>query len=125
GAPYEVASTAAKRQARQIAGTAGGATVWKIDDDDGIAYIELQPTSVAGTATLSFDFRASGDSNQAPTQKLQVWLNSAPRDWVVVGFAKGSVGYETLKDNMQALPQGEDGKGIRGEGRAAVYAKGR
>src|SRR5690606_40969448 len=56
---------------------------------------------------------------------IEGWLKSAPRDWVVVGFAKGSVGYETLADNMEPLPEGEDGSGMRGDGQVSFYAKGR
>src|SRR5690606_31322531 len=48
-----------------------------------------------------------------------------PLTWVVVGFAKGSISYETLERNMEALPPGEEGSGFRPEGRAAIYAKGR
>src|SRR5690606_10861334 len=47
------------------------------------------------------------------------------RDWVVVGFAKGSVGYETLERNMQPLQPGEQGGGVRADGQVSLYAKGR
>lgn len=122
-APYEAAVSVGKRQEQTIAGIAGDRPTWLIEGDDGIAYIELQPTGTAGSATLSFDFAVE---KQAPRrQDVQVWLKSAPRDWVVVGFAKGSVGYETLEDNMQSLQPGEDGRGVRGDGQVALYAKGR
>ncbi|MDG6347906.1 hypothetical protein QAA18_04005 [Luteimonas sp. 8-5] len=122
-APYQPAMSEETRQERQMIGNGGGRPSWVVEGDDGVAYIELQPTSTAGSATFAFQFE---NGRQAPLrQELQVWLKSAPRDWVVVGFAKGSVGYETLEDNMQALPPGEDGKGLRGEGQVALYAKGR
>ncbi|MDQ2701450.1 MAG: hypothetical protein M3Y70_01240 [Pseudomonadota bacterium] len=121
-APYQAAVSAGKLQQQQIAGIAGDRPVWLTEGDDGIAYIELQPTGNAGSASLSFEF---SDDKQTQAQELQVWLKAAPRDWVVVGFAKGGVGYETLQDNMQALQPGEDGKGVRGESQVALYAKGR
>lgn len=122
-APYEPAMSVETRQERQIAGTSGERPIWLVEGDDGVAYIELQPTGTAGSASLAFQFDNDG---QAPLrQEMQVWLKSAPRDWVVVGFAKGSVGYETLREYMESLPSGEDGGGVRGDGQVALYAKGR
>lgn len=122
-APYTPESNVALQQRRQLAGTEGGAPTWTIEGDDGIAYITLMPTGTAGRLALGFDFGASRKTSVH--QELETWLKSAPRDWIVVGFAKGSVGYDTLDRNMQALPEDEDGKGLQGEGRVAFYAKGR
>ncbi|MEO5566242.1 MAG: hypothetical protein ABIR05_06250 [Luteimonas sp.] len=122
--PYQPADTAQAKQQRQFAGLAGGKPTWHIEGDDGIAYIELQPTSVAGNATLGFQFQQQGRQSVEP-QQLQAWLKSTPRDWVVVGFAAGSVGFATLKDNMQALDPADDGSGVRADGQASLYAKGR
>lgn len=124
--PYEPARSVANEQQRAFAGLDRVKPTWRIEGDDGIAYIELEPTSTAGNATLAFSFGTDNRLQlQAQAQQVQAWLKSAPRDWIVVGFAKGSVGYETLKDNMSALQPGEDGKGVRGDGQAALYAKGR
>jgi uncharacterized repeat protein (TIGR01451 family) len=122
--PYAPALSVAQQQQKQFAGLDAAKPTWTIEGDDGIAYIELQPTSVAGTVTLGFQFHQEGQQ-KAPAQQVQAWLKPTPRDWIVVGFAAGSVGYETLKDNMQALPEGEDGTGVRGDGQVALYAKGR
>ena len=125
-APYEPARNVSGELQREFAGLERSRPTWRIEGDDGIAYIELAPTSVAGNATLGFQFRSGQQqSQQARPQQVQAWLKSAPRDWVVVGFAKGSLGYETLKDNMKALQPGEDGTGVRAAGQAALYAKGR
>jgi len=121
--PYAPAFTAGAEQGRAFLGTQGSAPTWRIEGDDGIAYIELEPTSVAGSFTLGFDF--GSNSANSTRQELEGWLKSAPRDWIVVGFAKGSVGYETLSDNMQPLQRGEDGSGVRGDGQVSLYAKGR
>jgi uncharacterized repeat protein (TIGR01451 family) len=120
--PYQAAQSVAEMQSRQLAGNDGIAPHWHIEGDDGIAYIELQPTSVAGSATLAFNFPQGGQDSR---QELRAWLKSTPRDWVVVGFAAGSVGYATLKDNMRALEPGEDGSGTRADGQVSLYAKGR
>jgi uncharacterized repeat protein (TIGR01451 family) len=124
-APYEPAYVSGDQQSRQFAGLERATPTWHIEGDDGIAYIELAPTGVAGSFTLGFNFGGSDTDANRAVQQLQGWLKSAPRDWVVVGFAKGSVGYDTLADNMQALPEGEDGSGLRADGQASLYAKGR
>jgi uncharacterized repeat protein (TIGR01451 family) len=124
--PYTPAQTVQMQQQRQLAGLDGAKPTWHIEGDNGIAYIELQPTSVAGSVAIGLQFRQSGQQAQrVERQELQAWLKSQARDWVVVGFAAGSVGYETLKDNMQALPEGEDGSGVRSDGQVSLYAKGR
>ena len=122
-APYLPAASLAGEQARQFAGLEASRPTWVVEGDDGIAYIELAPTGASGSVTLGFDFGTS--SRDKHHQDLRAWLEPGDRDWVVVGFAKGSVGYDTLEDNMRALDPADDGTGMRGEGRAAFYAKGR
>lgn len=125
--PYMPARTVREMQERQL-GARSDAAIWQVEGDDGIAYIELQPTTAAGMVKLGFRFGGDGDTaGQARhelRQELEAWLKSAPRDWIVVGFAKGSVGYDTLEDNMQPLPP-EDETGVRGGGQVSLYAKGR
>jgi uncharacterized repeat protein (TIGR01451 family) len=123
GPPYMPAHKVMAEQYRQLAGLDGAKPTWTVDGDDGIAYITLEPTGSAGNAMLGFDF--GGDARSGTHQDLSAWLKAGTREWIVVGFAQGSVGYDTLARNMQALPAGEDGKGVRGDGRAALYAKGR
>jgi uncharacterized repeat protein (TIGR01451 family) len=122
-APYLPLQAVQQMQQHQLAGNQQGARTWVVKGDDGIAYIELQPTTVGGSGTLGFDFGVRG--RDEVHQDLQFWLKSAPRDWIVVGFASGSVGYETLKDNMQALDPEDEGNGVRADGQVSLYAKGR
>jgi uncharacterized repeat protein (TIGR01451 family) len=79
--------------------------------DGGIAYIQLEPTSKAGEATLSLPFSDR-------TEELKVWLKPKVRDWILVGFAEGSVGYSTITKNM------EDAK-LKGDSEVSLFAKGR
>lgn len=85
---------------------------------DGIAYIELEPTTQAGEAeiTLNFDNRRQ--------QELRTWLSSAPRDWILVGFAEGTIGYNTLEKNMDAAQSAGYEEGYYDDGRVAFFAKG-
>src|SRR5690606_16461444 len=121
-APYQRRIDVDEQQRQQLGGREETSPRWVVEGDEGIAYIELQPTSAAGRVVLTFD---TGEGYQGSKPEVTAWLKSAPRDWIIVGFASGSVGYETLRDNMDALEPGEDGKGVRAGGQAAFYAKGR
>lgn len=121
--PYQPAQSVEDLQAQDVMGIVRS-VLWQVRGDDGIARIELEPTGSAGRVTLGFEFKEARDRHGI-REEIHAWLKSPPRDWVVVGFAKGSIGYDTLERNMEALPPGETGSGFSPEGRAAVYAKGR
>ncbi|MGN6112790.1 MAG: DUF11 domain-containing protein [Luteimonas sp.] len=122
--PYTAALALQDAQARSTLGMDARPQQWHVRGDDGVARIELEPTGSAGTAKLGFDFKMEGQKASVH-EDVTAWLKAAPRDWVVVGFAKGAIGYDTLEHNMEALPPGEEGGGVRADGRAALYAKGR
>ena len=85
---------------------------------DGVALIKLQPTTQAGEVMLTLPLM-NGD------HEIKTALKPVLRDWILVGFADGTVGYNTLKGNIQPLggKAGEDD--IYQDGRVALYAKGR
>ncbi len=85
----------------------------------GIAYIELEPTTQAGEVTLRLQF-----PNQRE-QILRTYLVPEPRDWILVGFAEGSVGYNTLDDNTELATRSGFEEDFYEEGRIAFFAKGR
>ncbi len=62
--------------------------------EDGIAYIALQATTTSGEVKLHFPFQNSNEYTK-------VWLSSTPREWFIVGFAEGSIGYKTIKDALK------------------------
>lgn len=86
---------------------------------DGIALIELEPTTTSGMATLRLKF------DQHREQELTTWLKPQPRDWILVGFGEGTVGYNTLKKNATAATRAGYDNGYYDEGRLAFFAKGR
>ena len=86
-----------------------GKAQYKIDSK-GIAYIKLKPTTKAGELTLDFG------NNLKVTTKLKPYL----REWIVVGFAKGTIGYETIKSHLK-----KGGSDIYHKGRVAFFAKGK
>ena len=52
-------------------------------------------------------------------------MKPSPRDFVVVGFAEGTVGYNTLNGNMEALAAEGVKDNLFTEGKVSFYAKGR
>jgi uncharacterized repeat protein (TIGR01451 family) len=120
--PYVPAQTVQEQQERQLAGLDRFLPPFTVEGDDGVAYIELSPTTEAGAVMLTFTLQ-NGQSSR--TQELRTWLEAAPRDWVVVGFAAGTIGYETLKGNMQALEDQGREEGVYTDGQVSLYAKGR
>ncbi len=86
--------------------------------DDGVAYIELEPTTQSGAATVRLQL-----DNQRE-QEFSVWLKPQPRDWIMVGFGEGTVGYNTLSKNSEAAIRAGEEDGYYDEGRVAFFAKG-
>lgn len=88
-------------------------------EPDGIARIELEPTTESGELTLRLAFE-----NQRE-QEIRTWLEPAPRDWILVAIAHGTAAYNTLRDNMQAAEAAGFDDDYVEDGRVAFFAKGR
>lgn len=127
-APFVSREQVERQQNRQLAGLDRFQPGWQVEGDDGIAYIELAPTSETGALILSFSFQTGlqgGGQYASRSQELRTWMEPAPRDWIVVGFAEGTLGHRTLKDNIQPLlAEGVD-DGTWHDGQVSLYAKGR
>jgi uncharacterized repeat protein (TIGR01451 family) len=119
-APYYPAVEADAQQARQLAGLERARPVWHVEGDEGIAYVELEPTTASGTVSLRFRFR---DGETAREQRVEAWLDPGERPWTIVGLAEGTAGYNRLDKRMERLP--ESGGKLLKDGRLALYAKGR
>jgi uncharacterized repeat protein (TIGR01451 family) len=119
-APYYPAVEADAQAARQLAGLERARPVWRVEGDEGIAYVELEPTTASGTVLLTLPFR---DGEVTRTQRIEAWLSPGNRPWTVVGFAAGTVGFNTLKGRIENL--GAGGERWFKDGRIALYAKGR
>lgn len=85
---------------------------------DGLAMIELEPTTQSGEAVLNFQF------NDTRKQELRTWLEPGQRDWILVGFAEGTIGQKTLSGNIQALQAADADKELFDGNKLAFYAKG-
>jgi uncharacterized repeat protein (TIGR01451 family) len=119
-APYYPAVEADAQQARQLAGLERARPFWQVRGEEGIAYIELEPTTASGTISLRFNFR---DGEAEREQRLEAWLDPGQRPWTIVGLAEGTLGYNRLQGKVEELGE-EDGKRLT-DGRLALYAKGR
>ena len=119
-APYAPAIEIDAQQANQLAGLERGAPVWRVEGEDGIAYIELAPTTASGSLSISFPFR---DGEVERSQRVETWLDPGDRPWTVVGFAAGTLGFNTLDERLEDLVEDDDNLNV--DGRIALYAKGR
>ncbi len=119
-APYAPAVEADAQAARQLSGLERAKPVWHVVGDDGIAYIELEPTTASGTLQMTFPFR---DGETTRKQRIQTWLTPGNRPWTIVGFAAGTVGFNKLDSRLEKL--GENGEHTYADARLALYAKGR
>ena len=86
--------------------------------NDGIAFIELAPTTRAGELIVDLEFE-----NQRQ-QEIRGWLTPVERDWILVGFAEGTAAHRTLSDNLSAAVDAGFEDGYADEGRVAFFAKG-
>jgi uncharacterized repeat protein (TIGR01451 family) len=86
--------------------------------EDGIALIELMPTTQSGEATLNFNF------NSGRKQTIRTWLEAGQRDWILVGFAEGTLGHQQLSGNLTALHDAAADAQLYDGDRLAFYAKG-
>jgi uncharacterized repeat protein (TIGR01451 family) len=118
--PYRPAVEVDAQQANQLSGLERAQPVWRVHGDNGIAYIELEPTTASGTVAVSFNFQ---DGEVRRTQRVETWLDPGDRPWTVVGFAAGTVGFNTLDQGLEELVADDDQLNL--DGRVALYAKGR
>jgi len=87
--------------------------------DDGLVRIRLEPTSKSGMVIINVQL------SDGETGTVRAWLQPALRDWIMVGYAKGTVGYNTLSGNLQTLSDLGTEEGRYQEGRISFFAKGR
>lgn len=118
--PYFPAVEADAQQARQLAGLERAAPVWRVEGDEGIAYIELEPTMFSGSLSVAFPFR---DGEVQRNQVIDLWLDPGDRPWTVVGVAAGTIGFNTLSSSIEEFGDEQDDFDV--DGRIALYARGR
>jgi uncharacterized repeat protein (TIGR01451 family) len=118
--PYRPAVEVDAQQASQLSGLERAAPVWRVHGDNGIAYVELEPTTASGTVAINFNFQ---DGEAKREQRVETWLDPGDRPWTVVGFAAGTIGFNKLEEGLETLVNDDDQLNV--DGRIALYAKGR
>lgn len=116
--PYQPASVAEAIEREPLAGAIGGKARFEVGAD-GVALIELLPTTQTGEVVLNFAF-----GGQTQKQEVRAWLAPGKRDWILVGLAEGTTGLKTLSGNMQAITDASADEKIYDGNRIAFYAKG-
>ncbi|HFC53795.1 MAG TPA: DUF11 domain-containing protein, partial [Gammaproteobacteria bacterium] len=86
---------------------------------DGVVRIRLQPTTETGEVQIELPF-INGEQGI-----FRANLRPKPRDWILVGIAEGTVGYNTLSGKGEPLPDGAASEDLYHNGRIAFFAKGR
>ena len=124
GEPYQSAAMLDQLQLGQLTGQASeqgspGAT-WTIENDDGIAMIEMAPTMVSGPLHLDFNFT---DEDLNRRQQLEGWMVPGDLPFTLVGLAEGTVGAKSVVDQMER--SGRFDSDLGDDARVAFYAKGR
>ncbi|SEM76967.1 conserved repeat domain-containing protein [Sphingomonas gellani] len=119
-APYLAWQEAATRTARPLSRPDADATVARVTGDAGLALIPLQPTRQAGLARIAV---VTTDRGVEQVSDVRAWLAAPLRDWVVVGFGRGTIGHDALS-HAAPLPSRARGP-LNVDGQLALYAKGR
>ncbi len=113
---------------RPLTGQALGKTTYTVGRQ-GIALIEIEPTTITGKLALFLDFaqdsRYSASVLNRDTREVNAWLKPAARDWILVGLAEGTAGSNDLSGNLETLEAAGGEEDYYQDGRLAFYAKGR
>ncbi len=116
--PYLPAQDSEALQVRQLGGLERAPATWRVEGDDGVASIELMPTTASGSLTVILPFT---DGDRQREQRFDLWLDPGDRPWTIVGLAEGSLGRAAIDDHVEPL----SGDRPLVDGRMAFYAKGR
>jgi len=119
--PYVAAVEADLEQGRQLAGRERAAATAPVVGDDGLAFIALQPTTQSGAVHVVVTLT---DDKTVRTSDIRAWLAASAKEWTVVGFGAGTLGYEMLSKHGRSLPKAERNRAVA-DGQLSFYAKGR
>ncbi|MGK0272808.1 MAG: putative repeat protein (TIGR01451 family) [Cocleimonas sp.] len=91
-------------------------------EENGIARIELNPTTQSGQVKLNLQF--TGSKSNTKNTEVTAWLKPALREWIMVGIAEGTLAHKRLSGNMRALKDLDKVEDFSKRGRVAFFAKG-
>ncbi len=80
-------------------------------------WVSFQPVTVSGPYRIVIGYNAV-------TVETETYVQPKLRDWILVGMAEGTVGYNTVSGNMETLSGSGVSEELYQDGRVALYAKG-
>lgn len=134
-APYFAMEEVEMLKKRVLSGMDRFDPTWKAEGADGIVLIKLAPTMQTGEAVITIRGGAwiaggasavgvvAADAPQIGVIRARVLPDL--RDFMLVGFAEGTVGYNTLKNNHEAAFANGIEDNLYTDGQVSLYAKGR
>ncbi len=84
-------------------------------DRDG--WVSFQPVTVSGPYRVVIGYNTA-------TVEAETYVQPKLRDWILVGLAEGTVGYNTASGNMESLSSTGAAEDLYQNNRVALYAKG-
>lgn len=86
--------------------------------EDGIAYLELAPTTVSGQLMVTIPLQ------NETHQDLHAWMQPGKRDWILVGVANGTAAFNGISGHIENVSGKDQNRDLLQDGRIALYAKG-
>lgn len=86
--------------------------------DDGIAYLTLEPSTQAGEAVVKFPFINGIE------EEVRLWLKPQDRDWMLIALGEGTIGYSDISGHVDNAKAAGSEKDVWTDGRVALFAKG-
>ncbi len=80
-------------------------------------WVEMAPVSSSGSYRLVLGYGKVQET-------IDLYIKPEKRDWILVGFAEGTVGYNKLSGAIQPVNQANEADKLYKDGRVALYAKG-
>lgn len=87
--------------------------------DHGIALIRLEPSIITDDLIITLPLAAG------QTLELKSRLKAKAREWILVGIAEGSTGFDTVSRNQEGLPGNAADHHLYADDRIAFFAQGR
>ncbi|MEX2207314.1 MAG: carboxypeptidase-like regulatory domain-containing protein [Myxococcota bacterium] len=116
--PYRPNLDPAQRELKRQAGLLPESPSYVIGED-GIARIELAPTTTSGRVNLRFALAGGHE------KKLHPWLEANAREWVLVGLTGGTLLHSSVSEHSESLVPGDVEDGYDLDRGTTVFAKGR
>ncbi|MFC1750666.1 OmpA family protein, partial [Pseudomonadota bacterium] len=98
---------------------AAGTTQMAIVGENGIVKIKLEPTTNTDNLVITFPNIANNQDAVVETR-----LKAQVREWIIVGLAEGTSGYNTIRGNTEKLDGNAAREHMYQDGRIAFFAKG-